>query len=348
MNRYAFDFAIFGDEPLAWLLAGLLAIRHRRSVVLAPGHAASFGLQRSFDLSVAPITRPETWALLRTAVPETAKLLISIGGRSVLHRIDPIFFAETAAGRKALGHVEHMAEGFGHQVERLGRQANSARAAARFSDAVFIDRARLAPALRRWVANAGVKVAPSDIATFDATGGASIEADQVLSAARSVLVGSEAVLRHGGELPPILRAVPATAVLTEPNTAMQSPYMHELDTGVILTQPRSKAIVGVSPGTLPEVLPQIGRLLSLHEHLRLAGRSEFRRLITTDGAGYFGKTEAGPDVILGADATTAFLAPALARWLAGSPTTEEAAYFAARGVRDPNHSRVAEFSPELA
>ena len=97
------DFAVFGSSPLACLVAGLLVTAHKRNVVMVGDGEARYRLPRAVDLSLAPITRPETWAMLSNALPETTKLIGRIGGRHALRRVDPIFFADGPAAREALG-----------------------------------------------------------------------------------------------------------------------------------------------------------------------------------------------------------------------------------------------------
>ncbi|MET0437855.1 MAG: hypothetical protein ABW043_10215, partial [Devosia sp.] len=88
MSEAELDFAIFGSSPLAGLVAGLLASRHQRKVVMVGDAQARYRLPRAFDMSVAPISRPETWALLRDCLPDTSKLITKIGGRHALRRVD--------------------------------------------------------------------------------------------------------------------------------------------------------------------------------------------------------------------------------------------------------------------
>ena len=96
-----------------------------------------------------PVTRPETWALLKdddgrnaeTARPDAA-------AKAGMQRIDPIFVAETPAGSEALSHMRPRRNGL-----RLRRRAPAERAcpgdgdAYRVRDAVLLRRAEVEPAI---------------------------------------------------------------------------------------------------------------------------------------------------------------------------------------------------------
>src|SRR5690606_6773418 len=116
MSESVLDFVIFGSSPLAGLLAGLLASDHGKRVACVGESAARYRLPRSIDLSIAPVTRPETWSLLAATSAETQRLLTKIAGRSGLRRIAPIFFSVERSAREALGHVAHMARANGCDV----------------------------------------------------------------------------------------------------------------------------------------------------------------------------------------------------------------------------------------
>ena len=97
MSESAVDFAVFGSSPLASLVAGLLASRHKRRVIIVGEPEARYRLPRALDLSVAPITRPETWALLTANKADSAKLISKIGGRNAVRPpILPISLALSA------------------------------------------------------------------------------------------------------------------------------------------------------------------------------------------------------------------------------------------------------------
>ncbi|MCS6760427.1 MAG: hypothetical protein MO852_16990, partial [Candidatus Devosia euplotis] len=119
MRQGRADFAIIGATSLARLLAGLLSSAHGKAVLLQGGGQPGYRLVRRLDLSVAAITRQETWALLAACVPETTRLIIRPGKRAAITRLDPIMFADQAGGKQALGHVRHMAAAYGLAAERM-------------------------------------------------------------------------------------------------------------------------------------------------------------------------------------------------------------------------------------
>ena len=156
MPEAPYDFAVFGSTPLAALLAGLLATVHRKRVCVVGEASSAFRLPRSADLSVMPVTRPETWALLRETTPEVLKLLGRIRARAGMTRIDPIFVAETPAGADGLAHMRHVALANGYAVERLADGAGTGGIAYRLRDAVLLRRAELEPILAGWLEKSGV------------------------------------------------------------------------------------------------------------------------------------------------------------------------------------------------
>ena len=72
------EFLQIRRDPSSYLIAGLLPRDHGKRVVLVDERLSPFQLQRGIDLSVAPITRPETWALLRDTTPETVGVLAGV------------------------------------------------------------------------------------------------------------------------------------------------------------------------------------------------------------------------------------------------------------------------------
>ena len=118
----SYDYLVLGSTPLAGLLAGLLAVEHKRRVCLVGDPFSPFRLQRSIDISIAPVTRPETLLLLKRAAAETSKLVAS-WGKGLISRVDPLLVAETAESIAALGHFRHLAIGLGYAVEPVADRA---------------------------------------------------------------------------------------------------------------------------------------------------------------------------------------------------------------------------------
>ncbi len=355
MSETAVDFAIFGSDPLALLLAGLLGKIHRQRVVLIGTARPAFRLAQAVDLSIGPVTRPETWALLAGVVPETMKLLVRIGANTSLIPVNPILFADTAAGKQALPYIRHTALGFGQSVDRYAAGAlGGQRDAIQFRDAFRLDPVRLEPPMAKWLSRSKViRLALADVsATFEADGSARIvSGERTITASRAILANDAAILtlvpvnRRAG----VLVETSVTSILTEPTAPLSSSVMVQVDAGIVLTQAGSKAIAGLAVGSPDTTLAKIGALLANHEHLRLAGQAEFIRLHCADGGSYFGQIGGdGPYLIGGISPIGAFIAPALARWFAGNATASESAYFTARGGRDHASPMVSELSPVIA
>ncbi|MEO5806041.1 hypothetical protein [Devosia sp.] len=349
------DFAIFGSDPLAQLLAGLLASQHRQRIVLISADRSVFGLNSAMDLSIGAFTRPETWALLRQAVSETTKLLVRIGAKAGIERIDPVLFAETAEGKQALAYIRHVAHGFGQHVERLATGAMGMdRDGILFRDAIWLDRARTQPMLSTWLQRNGVKrLAASKVqVTFNSSGGAEIATEgNTLRAERAVLADDNSIITMVAKtlFGQQLRQYASTVLLTEPAGPLLAPVMMQIDRALTLSQGPTRAVAALVAAGADDALAQAGGLLANHAHLRLAGLGKFQHLRTGDGAQFIGRLQfGGPEIIAGMGPTGAFMAPALARWLAGSASAEESGYFGHRDVRDNAGSLVADYAPGLA
>jgi hypothetical protein len=339
MAEGPYDFAVLGSTPLAALLAGLLGSVHQKRVLLIAEPLSPLRLQRGFDLAVAPLTRPETWAMLQRGTPEVLKLLSGLG-KGLFQRLDPLFVAETAAGAEALAHMRHVARGFEYAVER---RPGVALAAYRFQDKPLLDRARLGPAFASWFQRIGVLQQAAGTARISIArdGSARIEtANGAIDAKHAILADDAAVIAQlGPNLPAGARIEPVTAILTEPAATRPAPLAMHVDTGVVLRQDTTAAIWALVPGPPSEAQLRIAATLASQGTMRRAGQVRFNSIATLDGAAIVGLARV-PQVTLiaGLGSSGAFLAPALARLIAGSATEEEARYFAAR---EPGKDRTA-------
>ncbi|RUT30982.1 hypothetical protein EMQ25_08870 [Arsenicitalea aurantiaca] len=350
-----YDFAVFGSSPLARLLAGLLAHEHgQRACLVGESHGA-FRLTRGIDLSVAPLTRPETWSVLRRGSVETEKLLLRIAPRG-LERADPLFVAETAPAREALAHVRHMAMGYGYAVERVGEGIVAPGATAlRIRDALTLNRPLLETALDPWLKSAGVRwidphdgepVIKRDGSVRFGSGGSSLEA------AHAILVDDAPIIAHlpADERARLLTVHSTTTLLTEPAAPLAAPIMDFLDRGVRLSQRPRRGIAALASGPADEAIARIGASLSHLGRLRRAGQAVFQTVETRDGAPLVGPARGlRATLVTGLGPIGVFLAPSLARFIAGKPSVEEAAYF---GPREPGrfHQRalVADYQGPIA
>lgn len=350
MTETHVDFALFGSSPLCGLVAGLLASRHKKQVAVVGDAEARYRLPRTLDLSVAPITRPETWALLRATLPDISKLISKIGGRHALRRVDPIFFADGITAREALGHFSHLARAHGMILEPVSpAKIGVDRAALRISDAVTINRPDLEPALDVWLDALGVRRVPPEAAVIAPGGVASIATDGgTIVAQRTILVDDAALLRFlpGWQWPTQLLRRPFATILTASSRHLASPVMVELDGGTILIEHEEGGMAALGPGNLGGFAARLAGLLSESGQLQQVGQVSYEILMPADGAPLLGSVAAdGPLILTGLGSTGAFLAPVLARWLVGEASSEEAEWCEARRADKRGLGRsVAEFN----
>ena len=350
MSQDRFDYCIVGSTPLARLLAGLLAGTHGRSVLLQEGPHSGHGLSHGLDLSVMPLTRPESWALLGAGIAETLRLVTRIGGRGAYSRIDPILFADHAAGQQALGHIRHMAAAHGVAAEMTpSRFLGEGRQGLLLRDAVMLRRAALEPALEPWLTQAGVVPLAADAPLVIAADGSSrtTHAGADIAIAQTVLADDAAIVSRvpGALWPGLLHRVPVSTILTVPARPLAAPVMYQLDDGIVLRQQPGGGVLASGPGDVAALSERLGAVLDAALLAVHAGQASTTRLATTDGAPAVGRLAGhGADVVAGLGPVGAFLAPALARWLCGAALPAEAAWFGARVVdRPPGASPVAEF-----
>lgn len=354
MSAQKVDFAVFGSTPLAVLLAGLLASVHDRSVVLVGDLDWTYRLASGADLSVAPLTRPETWALLRQVTPEALRLFTKIAGktRGAVTRLDPVFLADGAAAAEALSHLHHTALGYGHAAERLppGGLVGEHGAGLRLRDCVALSRSRFAEPVEHWLAQTRVirASASTSAVTLHAHGGAGIEtAAGPIEAAKVILADDEAILAHllADTWGPLQRGQ-ASSILTAPTKALPLPCLVHLDRQIALRQTDGGSVQILAGGHGDGMRMRVGQLLAGHGPVRLAGERRLDVVQTADGAPFVHVPAAGPMVIANLGTIGAFLAPSLARLAAGIAGELEANYFARHGV--DGRERVAEYREHLS
>ena len=350
MSATQVDFAVFGSSPLAGLVAGLLANQHERRVVTVGPALARYRLPRAIDLSVAPITRPETWSLLSTTVPEASKLIAKIGGRGALRRVDPIFFADDPIGKEALGHFSHMVSAYGVLVEAVPpSKIGAGRKALRIGDALTINRPAFEPAIEAWLTGIGVQRLSETAIAFGEGGSVEIGAGESLVAARhAVLVDDAAILGHlpGWQWPSQMLRRPQATILTASNQHLAGPIMLQLDSGTVLVQHEEGGMAAMGLGTLGAFSIAIAELTAESGQLQQVGQVGFEALASSDGAPLLGAAvPEGVQLLTALGPTGIFLAPVLARWLADEASAEESAWCNARRAdRGNKGASVAEFT----
>ena len=349
-----FDFAIVGETPLAAVLAGLLCKQHERNVcwVGTPPHPLQ--PQRGFDLSVAPITRPETWQLLNHSTPLLVDLLRDIGGTDVVERVDPLLVARSNTGANVLSHIRNVASGFGYTIER---QPVSDRFSSgfQFRDALRVLRRPLSAVLPEYLTALGVEVVTSNnIKLRHQKDGIThiLGGDQKFTANHIVLASDDAIRRHANQrdIDANFINIPTAGFLVEPVSALASSVVHDLEAGLTIYQRKNAALDCVAPASFEVVEPRICEHIDADRHPRLAGHAKFQALHTKDGAPLFASLGTGKiNAIAGLGASGLFQAPAIARVLSGNGNPSEVDYFSRRSTIGGENKRmsIAEFSPVI-
>jgi len=337
----SYDYLVLGSTPLAGLLAGLLAVAHQRRVCLVGEPFSPFRLQRSIDISIAPITRPETLLLLKRSAAEIAKL-VNGWGKGLVSRADPLLVAETAQSIAALGHFRHLATALGYAVEPVADRAIAEGLLLRVRDAQLLGHGRLEPALDSWLAKHEVRhLDPAETElTLRKDGTARIVHEaRTVEAAQVILAGDDAALDYLPEdaRDRCLEVVPGAAMLLDTAKPLPAPYAWFLDRGVTLVQDGKVSVSALLSGDPATARARLGSAVSRGEALRLAGETVVKHLRTGDGAPFIGPARGHKALVIAAlGPSGAFLAPAIARYIAGVAPADEAAWFVARGASRGN------------
>lgn len=356
MREGGFDFAVCGSTPFARLLAGILAADHGKRVCLVGDRWSPYRLVRRFDISVAPFTRPETWALLRQEVPEALKRLAAIG-RSLYERVDPLFVAETEDSIARLGHMRWTALGFGFAAERaVDRSITAEGSICRIRDAAMLVPARAEPALEAWLEKAGVRHLPPDsTVVLRRDGTASLSSGSETMEANTVVLADDESISDRlpqAERHRLLVMRSDTSIMIQPGAPpLGGPFVAYLDRDLWLFQRSAKApIVAIAAGDPQSAPARVAASIPAKEPLRRNGQCVFRAATIIDGAplvGRMGKSRV--IVVAGLGAPAAFLAPALARYLNGTASEDGRLYFESREPsRAASRAAVAEAAPEIA
>lgn len=350
MAADSFDHLILGSTPVAGLVAGLLAIEHGKRVCLVGEPFSPFRLRRHFGLSISPVTRPETLILIKRAATETGKLVNSIG-KGLMTRVDPLFVAETPESVAALSHFRHLAYTLGYAVEPVADRSLADGLMVRVRDAQLLGHGRLEPALEAWLKKHEVRhldAAETDI-TLRKDGTARIVHDgRTVEAQQAVLVGDRAILHYldAGSLDRSIETIPGTSFLLEGGKPLPSAFINFIDRGVMLEQDGKVSMSALVSGDPATTRARLGSAAARSGALRIAGETGHPTLHTVDGAPYFGPGRGTKALIVaGLGASAPFLAPVIARQLAGKSAADEADWFAARGpTRGNQRLQVSDYS----
>jgi hypothetical protein len=332
----SYDYLVLGSTPLAGLLAGLLAIEHQRRVCLVGEPFSPFRLQRSIDISIAPLTRPETLLLLKRSAAETTRL-VNGWGKGLISRADPLFVAETPQSIAALGHFRHLAIALGYAVEPVADRSIADGLMLRVRDVQLLGHGRFEPALETWLARHEVRHlnrADTEL-TLRKDGTARIvSGEHSVEAAQVILAGDDAVL---DDLPEeardrSLEPIPGAAMLLDTSRPLPAPYLSFLDRGVVLVQDGKVSASALLSGDPATARARLGSTIARAGAQRLAGETMVGGIGTADGAPYVGPARGHKALVIAAlGPAAAFFAPVLARHIAGVAPADEAAWVADRG-----------------
>ena len=331
-----YDYAVLGSTPLAALLAGLLAARHGCRVALVSEPPSPFQLQRGLDLSASVLTRPETLILLRTVATETSKLLGELG-KGLVDRIDPLFIAETPASAAALLHFRHLGRALGYTIDLQGDRDFPNATMMKVRGLMRIAQSRLWPALEGWYERHDVRrLSRADtVVTVRRDGSARLAAGSFVVDANTVILADDvAITDHLTEetRDRSLVLVPTAAILVEPGKPLPAPVAVFLDRGVVVQEESRFGVSAVVSGDQSTAHARLGASIARAGPVRRAGETVFTSVTTSEGAPLVTTAKGGKATVLaGFGATGAFLAPAIARFVVGKSSADEAAWFAARG-----------------
>lgn len=345
------EFALIGSTPFAACLAGMLAKAHGRSVCWARAFPHPLQPQRGFDISIAPIIRPDTWKLLRENIPQMVSFLADIGPTPVSERIDPLLVATGRPGTDILAHMRPLAGANGFPMERQATSGDFV-SSYRLRDATRILRRPLANVLPDWLAANGVHTIPA-LENIKRTGGKYFLTNaggEEISAKRVILADDASIvdLAEPEDLLQNFTMVSMSGILAEPVHRMKSSIIHDVGTGMIIYQREDGALDAVAPGNVAHLGQNVSKNLRNGEDIRLAGRASFSMLRTADGGPLFGRLRHSKMVaISGLGPTSLFQVPAIARLLAEEASEEEQAYFTERGLGKSGRKRhnIGEFVP---
>ncbi|WP_029042686.1 FAD-binding oxidoreductase/lyase [Cucumibacter marinus] len=352
MTSQHYDLAVLGSDPFALFLAALLHEDHSRKVILIHNPANRRRLARRFDAAAGAYARPGMWRLLTEGATESRKRLRTAKAQGGLTRLD---IALRLGDKAALGHVQALAETVRKAAEPLvGVPADFAgnhQAGLIFRDVDFVDRLAMRSRMDDWHQRLGLEqlsLGTVDSINFVRDGGVRIaRGEDRITSDDAVLAGGAMMLRHASpeDTSQALRKQVFTAYLLEPGAVrlpQQIPVW--LDDRIALQQRPDLAIACVVRGDREEAARTLLDAMPGLAELKIAGRGRFERLVTADAAPIAGKGRAIRHWLLAGLGTGAFfLAPSLARLIAGEASDIEQEFWRARTpFRDPFTSTVAE------
>lgn len=306
--------AVAGTTPFAFVLAGLLAADHGRKVyVVAP--RPSFGaVPPPHSFSLWPTARPETLQLITTSAPEILRRIARIVPEAV-ERTDVEIRAPRSHHADALSHFRHLANGFGHVVERLAGTQGDEAIGMRMRDVMQLSPAPFLESVRDWASRIGVEWIEDQSALNPRKNGTAQIGEITID--KVVLADDEALTRHvpTATIGQLGQLIDHTAYIAEAGHKVSDPYLAISDT-TMLTPLRDGTLaihVDDSDGLGD------ARVASHVPHgVRRAARRRYRSFRPHDGAPIIGTTKGNQIYITaGLGALDVALAPIIARHICG-------------------------------
>jgi hypothetical protein len=318
-----FDFAIAGTDLFSGLLAGLLARDHGKKIVRIGRLPSTQRLWRAIPLALPLATRPAAWRMVRGGEAEIRDLAGQIGQPDAMTSSEVALFGDYGNTTVALDHLVHIAAGYGHQVRRFDGGWALRRV-------TLLDRDAIDARLSGWLEAAGVRTV--DEASADA--------------ALTILADDEAILDSLDEdrRPALLISEAMTSTLIVSSRPPAIPIQRFVDRGVTLVARPGNTILALVSGER-DVEARLASTLRGPFPVKRLATTRYRRLITRDGAPLIGRLKGTRHfVVAGLGDSAAFLAPAMARFLAGTSERDEKSWFAAHDPSRPRAS-VVDFAP---
>jgi hypothetical protein len=226
---------------------------------------------------------------------------------------------------EALDHLVHVAVGYGHQVRRTERGWALRRVS-------MLDRDTIDPRLADWLNGLGVRQVD----------------DGPIDAALSVLAEDAAILDGLGEAQRadvlVSQAMTSTSVVVTRTPPVGTQRF--LDRGVTLHVQGKNTVLALVSGER-EVEARLASTLPGPFPLKRLATTRYRRIVTRDGAPLIGRMRGTKQfVIAGLGDSAPFLAPVMARFLAGKSEGTEKSWVLAHDSARPR-ANVADFVPAM-
>lgn len=335
MAEHAYDVAVIGSGALACLAAGLLASKQARSTVLVTTPPAAFRLPRELSLGLFPMTRPERARALLSARAETLALAAEFGKGALLGE-DVSFLARNPGDLDGLGHFRHLMRSFGESVEPLLARGTDRPIGVRARNLALGAPTRFEMAASDWADRAGVRRldARETAVALKRDGSCRLTyAGITTEAAQAVLLSDDAILALAppDSLDKVLEIRPReAALLSAPGLRLRSPVQVDLETGLTLFGQRG-SYLALTDGRFG-LDQSLAKAITDATGLDILSHARFDAVISRDGAPYFGHLKNSRTLLTTAlGPMAAFLAPLVARWVAGTLTEAEAPLIEAAG-----------------